>query len=125
MIHMIQSAGLFGYLLVGLGILTLPLSLATVVMVFLRKEAPTSRGLAIASLAAGGLALVIGALGYKLGLVQVDRALELASPEFLEEMRAVGRAEALNCLKLGFAAAAAPLMARAVSLIQASGLTKP
>ncbi len=122
---MIQSAGLFGYALIGLGVLALPLSFATIVVTFLGKETKSATGLALASIAAGALALAIGGVGYKYGLIQVDQAVAFASPEVVEELRVRGHAEAFNCFKIALVVAAAPLMAGAVSLIQASGLTKP
>lgn len=111
------------YLLLCFSLLSHPLAIVGLVLAFAQRRRGGAIGMGAASLALGGLALVLGIGGYLYGMHQVDQALMFADSDQIETIRAVGQSEAMISVWCGVASCLVPSVGGLLAL--ARGLTLP
>ena len=111
--EMFRQGGIWMYLVLGLSMIVYPVFLGAIVIYGLgifgdkarRKMCLIAAGLSLV----GALALVmVGTVGWYVGLSDMQAAVAMASPEHAAEMRERGRAMAMYPLQAGGVAAVLP-----------------
>lgn len=104
---------------------THPLAIAALATAFGRRHRALSLGLGAASVATAMAGLLLGALGYFLGMSLVESAVANADVESREMLMEVGRREAMVNVWCALASAAIPGLFGALALARGATLPKP
>ncbi|HOX42541.1 MAG TPA: hypothetical protein PK668_03035 [Myxococcota bacterium] len=110
MLQMLKEAGLFGYMVVIVGVLSAGFSVWTWAVA--RKEASPRRRLVLGVAWVLGALLIfgLGVIGYLVGMKAVGQALAAASPDVRDALLAQGRSEASQNIVLGAIFCAVPAL---------------
>ena len=119
--EMFRSGGVFMYLILLGFILLAPLALATIgISVARLVKGGFGRTLLITSvvtLVGSAFVVLVGFLGYQMGISEVEAALEMVPPERAAEMRAKGMELARYTLDFSLYTAALPALAGIMGLV--------